>query len=195
MIDRRLFLQLTGKCGSVLVRLIPAPRGTGIVSAPVPKKLLSMAGVDDCYTSATGQTATLGNFGTLNLECANEFLFTLKTLVTYKSYSLPMEYISKWCYPYFQLKRPITPSRRRTATWHQICGKIQSSPRVHSRNIPISWWETTLEATSSSARLLPTKHELLFHFTLIVLLLSRYECRIKSLNSIYRYFYSRVFLN
>ena len=52
-----------GKCGSVHVRLIPAPRGTGIVSAPVPKKLLSMAGLEDCYTSASGQTATLGNFG------------------------------------------------------------------------------------------------------------------------------------
>ena len=56
-------LQVTGKCGSVLVRLIPAPRGTGIVSAPVPKKLLQMAGVSDCYTSARGATATLGNFG------------------------------------------------------------------------------------------------------------------------------------
>ena len=56
-------LQVTGKCGSVLMRLIPAPRGTGIVSAPVPKKLLAMAGVEDCYTSAKGQTATLGNFG------------------------------------------------------------------------------------------------------------------------------------
>ena len=55
--------QLTGKCGSVLVRLIPAPRGTGIVAAGVPKKLLNMAGVSDCYTSARGQTATLGNFG------------------------------------------------------------------------------------------------------------------------------------
>ena len=54
---------MTGKCGSVLVRLIPAPRGTGIVSAPVPKKLLTMAGVADCWTSARGQTATLGNFG------------------------------------------------------------------------------------------------------------------------------------
>uniref|UniRef100_A0A8C6QQD7 Small ribosomal subunit protein uS5 n=1 Tax=Nannospalax galili TaxID=1026970 RepID=A0A8C6QQD7_NANGA len=52
----------TGRCGSVLVRLIPAPRGTGIVSAPVPKKLLMMAGIDDCYTSARGCTATLGNF-------------------------------------------------------------------------------------------------------------------------------------
>ena len=57
-----MLFQVTGKCGSVLVRLIPAPRGTGIVSAPVPKKLLQMAGVEDCYTSAVGQTATLGNF-------------------------------------------------------------------------------------------------------------------------------------
>ncbi|CAH6789148.1 unknown_gene_8343 [Phodopus roborovskii] len=37
---------------------------TGIVSAPVPKKLLMMAGIDDCYTSARGCTATLGNFDT-----------------------------------------------------------------------------------------------------------------------------------
>lgn len=57
--------KVTGRCGSVLVRLIPAPRGTGIVSAPVPKKLLMMAGIDDCYTSARGCTATLGNFGKL----------------------------------------------------------------------------------------------------------------------------------
>merc|ERR1739840_89151 len=54
--------KVTGKCGSVLVRLIPAPRGTGIVAASVPKKLLQMAGIEDCYTSARGQTATLGNF-------------------------------------------------------------------------------------------------------------------------------------
>merc|ERR1712112_310691 len=54
--------KVTGKCGSIWVRLIPAPRGTGIVSAPVPKKLLQMAGIDDCYTSAKGSTGTLGNF-------------------------------------------------------------------------------------------------------------------------------------
>merc|ERR1711982_217115 len=50
--------KVTGKCGSVLVRLIPAPRGTGIVAASVPKKLLQMAGIEDCHTSARGQTAT-----------------------------------------------------------------------------------------------------------------------------------------
>ena len=57
--------KVTGKCGSIWVRLIPAPRGTGIVSAPVPKKLLQMAGIEDCYTSAKGSTGTLGNFGEL----------------------------------------------------------------------------------------------------------------------------------
>ena len=57
--------KVTGKCGSIWVRLIPAPRGTGIVSAPVPKKLLQMAGIEDCYTSARGSTGTLGNFAKL----------------------------------------------------------------------------------------------------------------------------------
>jgi small subunit ribosomal protein S2e len=54
--------KVTGKCASVSVRLIPAPRGTGLVSSPVGKKLLHMAGVDDCYTSTTGHTRTTGNF-------------------------------------------------------------------------------------------------------------------------------------
>ena len=55
-------VQVTGKCGSVLVRLIPAPRGAGIVAARTPKKVLQMAGIDDVYTAATGSTKTLGNF-------------------------------------------------------------------------------------------------------------------------------------
>jgi len=54
--------KVTGKCGSVMVRLIPAPRGTGIVGSPVPKKLLQVAGVEDCYTCSRGSTSTLGNF-------------------------------------------------------------------------------------------------------------------------------------
>ncbi|KAI5228800.1 40S Ribosomal Protein S2 [Manis pentadactyla] len=63
---------VTGRCGSVLVRLIPAPRGTGIVSAPVPKKLLMMAGIDDCYTSARGCTATLGNFAKATFDAISK---------------------------------------------------------------------------------------------------------------------------
>jgi len=54
--------KLTGKCGSVTVRLIPAPKGTGIVAAPVPKKVLQYAGIEDCYTASKGSRRTLGNF-------------------------------------------------------------------------------------------------------------------------------------
>jgi small subunit ribosomal protein S2e len=55
-------MKITGKCGSVRIRLVPAPRGTGIVSGSTPKKLLQMAGVHDVFTSSAGQTASLGNF-------------------------------------------------------------------------------------------------------------------------------------
>jgi len=54
--------KITGTCGSVRMRLIPAPRGTGIVAAGSPKKVLQMAGFKDVYTSARGTTRTLGNF-------------------------------------------------------------------------------------------------------------------------------------
>jgi small subunit ribosomal protein S2e len=54
--------KVTGKCGSVTARIIPAPRGTGIVAAPIAKKLLTMAGIDDCYTTTRGCTKTQGNF-------------------------------------------------------------------------------------------------------------------------------------
>eukprot|EP01087_Luapelamoeba_hula_P008323 TRINITY_DN207_c0_g1_i1.p1 TRINITY_DN207_c0_g1~~TRINITY_DN207_c0_g1_i1.p1 ORF type:complete len:324 (-),score=54.98 TRINITY_DN207_c0_g1_i1:73-1011(-) len=54
--------KVTGKCGSVRVRLVPAPRGTGIVAAETPTKLLQFAGIEDVFTRASGHTATLGNF-------------------------------------------------------------------------------------------------------------------------------------
>lgn len=54
-------MKVTGKCGSVRVRLVPAPKGTGIVAARVPKKILQFAGIEDCYTSSKGSTKTLGN--------------------------------------------------------------------------------------------------------------------------------------
>jgi len=55
-------IKVKGKCGSCTVRMIPAPRGTGRVSAQVSKKILDFAGVDDVYTTCTGQTRTRENF-------------------------------------------------------------------------------------------------------------------------------------
>jgi ribosomal protein uS5 len=55
-------VKLTGHCGSVRVRLIPAPRGTGLVAAPATKNMLSLAGIQDVYTSTRGHSRTMGNF-------------------------------------------------------------------------------------------------------------------------------------
>ncbi|KAD5317527.1 hypothetical protein E3N88_17473 [Mikania micrantha] len=61
--------KVTGKCGSVTVRLVPAPRGAGIVAARVPKKVLQFAGIDDVFTSSRGSTKTLGNFVKATFDC------------------------------------------------------------------------------------------------------------------------------
>ncbi|KAL6523318.1 Small ribosomal subunit protein uS5x [Orobanche gracilis] len=61
--------KVTGKCGSVTVRMVPAPRGAGIVAARVPKKVLQFAGIDDVFTSSRGSTKTLGNFVKATFEC------------------------------------------------------------------------------------------------------------------------------
>ncbi|OHT10768.1 40S ribosomal protein S2-1 [Tritrichomonas foetus] len=53
---------VTGKCGSIRMRLIPAPRGSGIVAGSVAKKLLGMAGFEDVFTSSIGHTKTTFNF-------------------------------------------------------------------------------------------------------------------------------------
>lgn len=54
--------KLHGKCGSVSLRLIPAPRGSGIVAAAAPKKLIQYAGFTDVFSKGYGHTACMGNF-------------------------------------------------------------------------------------------------------------------------------------
>lgn len=54
--------KISGKCGSVRVRLIPAPRGTGIVAPPTARTVLQLAGYEDVLTNSTGQTRTKANF-------------------------------------------------------------------------------------------------------------------------------------
>ncbi|MEI6849427.1 MAG: 30S ribosomal protein S5 [archaeon] len=50
-----------GKCGSVRIKLMPAPRGTGLVISDEGKKILRLAGIDDIYSVSTGQTRTTFN--------------------------------------------------------------------------------------------------------------------------------------
>jgi len=85
--------KVTGKCGSVRVRLIPAPRGTGIVAAKVPKKVLQMAGISDVFTSSKGSTKTLGNFvkATFNAIAAGYGYLTPDLWKEYKLLKTPYE--------------------------------------------------------------------------------------------------------
>merc|ERR1740121_2912167 len=55
-------MKVNGKCGSVRIRLIPAPRGSGVVGSPTMKKLLMFAGIADCFSCSCGHTRTKGNF-------------------------------------------------------------------------------------------------------------------------------------
>lgn len=61
-------MKVHGKCGSVRARLIPAPRGSGIVGSPVMKKMMAFAGISDCFTCSCGHTRTTANFAKATFE-------------------------------------------------------------------------------------------------------------------------------
>lgn len=50
-----------GKCGSIEVILMPAPKGTGLVANRHMKKVLELAGIKDIYSKSRGKTATTIN--------------------------------------------------------------------------------------------------------------------------------------
>lgn len=52
----------SGKCGSVNITLTPAPKGTGIIAATIPKKIFQIAGIKDIFTSSSGRTSASENF-------------------------------------------------------------------------------------------------------------------------------------
>jgi small subunit ribosomal protein S5 len=51
-----------GKRGSVKVRIIPGPRGLGLVASEGAKSILKLAGVRDCWTKSSGSTRTIPSF-------------------------------------------------------------------------------------------------------------------------------------
>jgi small subunit ribosomal protein S5 len=50
-----------GRYGSVYVKLLPAPKGTGIVASGTSKAVLSLAGIKDIRVKTRGQTSTRQN--------------------------------------------------------------------------------------------------------------------------------------
>lgn len=74
--------EVAGKCGSVKISLIPAPKGTGLVVQRECQKILAAAGINDVWSKTIGQTRT-----TINLIKACED--ALKKLISTK---LPSRY-------------------------------------------------------------------------------------------------------
>ncbi|MCW4039247.1 MAG: 30S ribosomal protein S5 [Candidatus Bathyarchaeota archaeon] len=54
--------QVVGKCGSVRIQLLPAPRGLGVVAGETAKKIISFVGVKDCWSKSYGSTRTVPSF-------------------------------------------------------------------------------------------------------------------------------------
>ncbi len=54
--------QVEGRCGSVKIQLLPAPRGLGVVAGDVAKKIISFVGIKDCWTRSFGSTRTVPSF-------------------------------------------------------------------------------------------------------------------------------------
>ena len=57
-----------GKCGSVVIKLIPAPQGTGLVIGDECKKILRLAGIKDIYSYTKGYGRSTINSATACIE-------------------------------------------------------------------------------------------------------------------------------
>jgi len=53
--------KVEGKCGSVRIRLIPAPAGVGLACADKVKQVLKLAGIEDVWSKTFGDTRTSEN--------------------------------------------------------------------------------------------------------------------------------------
>jgi len=70
--------EVTGKCGSVIIKLIPAPKGKGLCVEKECAKILALAGVRDIWSKTFGQTKDKINL-IKACEAALRQLSTMKT--------------------------------------------------------------------------------------------------------------------
>ena len=72
--------KVEGKCGSVTIRLIPAPAGVGLACADKVKQVLRLSGIEDIWSKTFGDTRTSENLvkATFNaLKNAHKYNFNL----------------------------------------------------------------------------------------------------------------------
>ena len=64
--------EVIGKCGATEVTLKPAPQGTGLATGDVAKQVLRLAGVQDVWSFARGQTKTTINYAKAVFDALQE---------------------------------------------------------------------------------------------------------------------------
>jgi small subunit ribosomal protein S5 len=69
--------QVSGKCGSVIVKFMPAPRGTGLCAEKECAKILKLAGISDVWSKTYGQTES-------KINMINACMAALRKLVSTK---------------------------------------------------------------------------------------------------------------
>jgi small subunit ribosomal protein S5 len=71
--------KVSGKAGSVELTLIPGPQGLGLVVGDTAKVVLTLAGIQDCWSKATGTTTTTTSFAFAAFEALKE---TMKVMTS-----------------------------------------------------------------------------------------------------------------
>ena len=61
--------KVKGKGGSVVIEILPAPRGLGLVAGRKIRNLLKLAGLKDAWTTAKGSTTTMNSTSKAVLQC------------------------------------------------------------------------------------------------------------------------------
>ena len=61
--------KVKGKGGSVVIEILPAPRGLGLVAGRKIRNLLRLAGLKDAWTTAKGSTTTMNSTSKAVLQC------------------------------------------------------------------------------------------------------------------------------
>jgi len=60
--------KIAGKSGSVTMTLLPGSKGLGIVAGDTAKRVLTLAGIKDCWTKSVGATQTTVSFALATFE-------------------------------------------------------------------------------------------------------------------------------
>ena len=75
--------KIEGKCGSVKIKLMPAPRGTGLCIQRECQKILRIAGIKDIWSRTLGQTSTTINLVSACFDALKK-LVEMKVLTKFK---------------------------------------------------------------------------------------------------------------